>query len=84
MPKVTEHSGDAGIQTQACFICLVPKSLCLWPHHSASGSKRLITEHKDKASFYPIRLLCELGAHLSGICFPFEQMFCFSFFNFVS
>lgn len=81
----TELREDAGIPTRACFICLIPKplspSLCLWKE---TLNNYLAPEHKDRASFYPIRWpQCELGAHLGGVCLLFKQMWVFFvvFFN---
>lgn len=72
MPKVTQHSEE-----QREF---KPMPLCLWSHRFASGRKCLINIWPLNTRIEPLFchhigwLQCELGAHLSGICFPFKQM----------
>lgn len=80
MPKVTQHSRDTGIQSQASLNCLVSKPWCLWPHHSASGSKALnkylASKHKDKPPSIPLEggsvsreCVCLASAFHSNKCF---------------
>ena len=80
MPEVTQHSGDPGIQSQASLVCVVSKPGCLWPHHSASGSKMLDkyldSKHKGKAPSAPLEgcgvsweHVCLASAFHSNKCF---------------